>query len=499
MFVFPLGLEAKTKDFPWATVALLAMNIGYSVHSFDATQAYQVARFNRPSARSAAQAQLALAAAACAPPELSAEECVKLRGLVQSRSIEGELDARRALTASPKATAYVFNDKRWRASSPLLTELPEYQAFTQATAAADHDLAAMARAEDVLTRNGLTPKSLVRSQFLHAGWMHLLGNMAFLAVFAIPLEARFGALMMLFIYFVGGSLGDLTQLFSGSTDRNVPLIGASADVFALGGAFLIAFFRRSLRVWTTFFLISSRTVLMPTWAFFIGFLLLSEATSALSSGDNVAHLAHLGAFLPGLVFGVVALRLRPLDDGCVFPFERTWLAEATKELTTSPTKALPALHRLLIFHEDSRAALALSWQALEHEMKTSWRDLAGEARRFARAHFAATLNARADAGPQALSEALDQISASDWPPSQLAPSQPLAIALAAQISFLAYAHGLPGKALVLNDWLLSAHPPGGTKLTPAVRLRLIELRRQVSAASLQSSLKEDARATIRSA
>src|SRR6476660_1030225 len=71
------------------------------------------------------------------------------------------------------------------------------------------DLTAAWSRGDYLSRETAT---LVTSQFLHGGWLHLLGNMLYLWIFGNNVEDRFGRPRFLLFYLAGGALAGLTQV-----------------------------------------------------------------------------------------------------------------------------------------------------------------------------------------------------------------------------------------------------------------------------------------------
>ena len=73
--------------------------------------------------------------------------------------------------------------------------------------------------------------------FLHASWLHLAGNLAYLWVFGLSLELRLGTAGMFALFLTGGALANIiVALQLGSLDA--PIIGASGAVSAVVGAYL---------------------------------------------------------------------------------------------------------------------------------------------------------------------------------------------------------------------------------------------------------------------
>jgi len=141
--------------------------------------------------------------------------------------------------------------------------------------------------------------SLVTCMFLHAGWMHLLGNMWFLWIFGNNVEDRLGAVLFLGVYLLGGILasGSHWMVEPGSTS---PVIGASGAVATVLGAYAVTW--PWARVRTLVFLFVFITIidlpaLLVLGAWFVGQLLAGGR----DVGGNVAWWAHIGGFVGGVV------------------------------------------------------------------------------------------------------------------------------------------------------------------------------------------------------
>jgi membrane associated rhomboid family serine protease len=154
--------------------------------------------------------------------------------------------------------------------------------------------------------------SALTATFVHAGWLHLLGNMLFLWVFGNNVEDRFGRLGFLFFYLAVGFLS--TYAFALTTPNSQqPLVGASGAVSGVLGAYLVLFPRaRVLGLVSFLFFLPLR---LPAWLM-LGFYFVLQAVYAfgvgLTGGTQVAYLAHVVGFALGVA--VVALfgrRLRP--------------------------------------------------------------------------------------------------------------------------------------------------------------------------------------------
>lgn len=79
--------------------------------------------------------------------------------------------------------------------------------------------------------------TLISALFIHASWVHLLGNMVYLWVFGMPLERRLGAFGMLLVFVLCGSLANLFVVLR-LPELDSPIVGASGAVSAVVGAYL---------------------------------------------------------------------------------------------------------------------------------------------------------------------------------------------------------------------------------------------------------------------
>lgn len=162
----------------------------------------------------------------------------------------------------------------------------------------------------VPARGALQP-GWISYQFMHAGWMHLIGNLlVFLLVVGPFLEDVWGVLFFSAFYLAGGVVAGLFQL--PFTAPDVAIVGASGSISACLGAFMLRFAHRKVRVfWFPVFplVVIRKQLSVPAWLYAVlGFAMdaLALQLSDASAG-GVAHGAHVGGFL----FGVgVALTLR---------------------------------------------------------------------------------------------------------------------------------------------------------------------------------------------
>ena len=149
-------------------------------------------------------------------------------------------------------------------------------------------------------RNWIT---VLSSMFLHGGWMHLIGNMLFLWVFADNIEALVGNVAFVLFYLLGGVVAWAAHFYFNS-ESSIPAVGASGAISAVLGAYLIMFPGSRIRVLFFFFVFHvSAFVFLGLWIaqqFMSGIASLRVATQIEAGG--VAWWAHIGGF----VFGVLA-------------------------------------------------------------------------------------------------------------------------------------------------------------------------------------------------
>jgi len=142
--------------------------------------------------------------------------------------------------------------------------------------------------------------TLITSQFLHGGWMHLIGNMYFLWLTGDNLEDALGHWRFLLVYLLCGTAAALAQT-SFMPNSPIPTLGASGAIAGLFGMYLLWFRKASI---TFMFFVYQKK--LPPWGFFliwIGFNILGMVTNS----QGVAYMAHIGGFVTGLIIGWVLL------------------------------------------------------------------------------------------------------------------------------------------------------------------------------------------------
>lgn len=136
---------------------------------------------------------------------------------------------------------------------------------------------------------------LITYQFMHGGFFHILLNMFILWMFGMEIENLWGSKKFLIFYLTAGIIGGLFQILLSPIITGGPFgptIGASGAIMGVMVAFGMMFPNRLIYV---YFLIPVKV------KYFIGFLILLELF-AVGDSDSIAHFAHLGGALTGLVY-----------------------------------------------------------------------------------------------------------------------------------------------------------------------------------------------------
>jgi len=173
--------------------------------------------------------------------------------------------------------------------------------------------------------------TLFTSMFLHGGWMHLIGNMMFLWIFADNIEAIIGNRNFIIFYFLGGLFSAFVHIMiefytgfganlsvccmpctssggcAGAASictGSIPSLGASGAISAVMGSYIVMFPNSRIKV--LFFIMTFEVAAV----YFLGFWFAEQLFSGLGSigplagnGGGVAWWAHIGGFVFGLAFG----------------------------------------------------------------------------------------------------------------------------------------------------------------------------------------------------
>src|SRR3990170_3179107 len=146
--------------------------------------------------------------------------------------------------------------------------------------------------------------TLFSSMFMHAGWVHLGGNMLYLWIFGDNVEDRFGHIKFIIFYVLCGLAATFAQL-AFSLGSNVPNLGASGAIAGVLGAYILLFPQGKVRV------LQGQQVIQVPALIAIGLWIVLQLFSGIGSiadtaqAGGVAYMAHIGGFVAG--FGLTFL------------------------------------------------------------------------------------------------------------------------------------------------------------------------------------------------
>ena len=139
------------------------------------------------------------------------------------------------------------------------------------------------------------------SMFLHAGIMHIAGNMLFLWIFGDNLEDQMGHVGFLLFYLASGIAAALAHI-AAAPDSVVPTVGASGAIAGVMGGYILMFPRARVDV-AVIIVIIIRVFTLPAWVM-LGIWFALQVFGGVGTpveGGGVAYWAHAGGFLAGVV------------------------------------------------------------------------------------------------------------------------------------------------------------------------------------------------------
>jgi membrane associated rhomboid family serine protease len=147
--------------------------------------------------------------------------------------------------------------------------------------------------------------TILTAMFMHAGWLHILGNMLFLWVFGPEIEDIMGPFRYLLFYLLSGLAASLAQILV-APDLAIPNLGASGAIAGVMGAFIITYPRDRIRtiLFIGWFIQSTAIpamILIGLW--FVIQLFSGLGSMADVQTGGVAYMAHVGGFIFGAVAG----------------------------------------------------------------------------------------------------------------------------------------------------------------------------------------------------
>ena len=139
--------------------------------------------------------------------------------------------------------------------------------------------------------------------FLHAGWIHLIGNMVFLWVFGNAVCAKVGNLMYPVVYAVLGLVAITVHLLVDDSRA----VGASGAINGIVGMFLVWYPRNDVRCFWFFYFRSGTFTTSSFWMILLW--LAFDILGVWFGSSGVAYWAHLGGFAAGFGLACALLSL----------------------------------------------------------------------------------------------------------------------------------------------------------------------------------------------
>jgi membrane associated rhomboid family serine protease len=145
--------------------------------------------------------------------------------------------------------------------------------------------------------------TIFTSMFMHAGWLHILGNMLYLWIFGDNVEDQLGHGKFLLFYLLCGVAANFAQMAIDPTSQ-IGSLGASGAIAGVLAGYLILFPRQRVRVLLLNFIVPMPAIVV------IGIWFILQIFSEFNgAADGVAYMAHIGGFIAGLIL-VMILRNR---------------------------------------------------------------------------------------------------------------------------------------------------------------------------------------------
>ncbi|MDG1421737.1 MAG: rhomboid family intramembrane serine protease [Tateyamaria sp.] len=144
-------------------------------------------------------------------------------------------------------------------------------------------------------------ETLLSSMFLHAGWMHLAGNMLFLWIFGDNVEDEMGHGLFLGFYICTGILASLFHVISAPYSP-IQTVGASGAIAGVMGGYLLLFPKARVDI-LLILIIFIRIFPIPAWIMLMLWFGMQFVGGAAADPElgGVAYWAHAGGFIAGFV------------------------------------------------------------------------------------------------------------------------------------------------------------------------------------------------------
>lgn len=335
MVFIPIGLQSKIKDPPYLVALIVVLTAFASIIHFKSLDHFYADHMNSEERQNYYYQLRSVYANACDifQPAQTCDLLIKFRNddSIRNPYLAND-DAKRYLLNAQELRDNLYSnwhsEKYMRKRLQAAGRIQELNELVLLSMNNQRSMASLHEKYGLLSKSNFDVVALIKAQFTHSDWIHLLGNLVFFLFFGACIEQAMGRRWLFAIYFVGGTLGLISQLGLNSSNT-VFVIGASANIFACAGAFLRLYWKQPLQLIFSMFFIVNKVVRLPTWSFFVFFVLIQQL-SGLTVGDetSVAYLAHMVGLVAG--FGIahhwVQKKKFSPTKYLIFPYEKELLA-----------------------------------------------------------------------------------------------------------------------------------------------------------------------------
>lgn len=198
----------------------------------------------------------------------------------------------------------------------------------------------------------------ITSAFIHAGFMHIFGNMLFLLAFGPSVEDRFGRFGFILFYLAGGAASGLAHIAVSAH----PAVGASGAIAAVSGAFLVLFPNTRVKCFVIFFMIG--IFMIPAWWLIGLFVVLDLGAQLINPNNGIANIAHLGGYAFGIAiaFTLLVTKILPKEQYDMFSILK-------HKKRRADFKAAHAIHNKAGVYAPDQKADPVSTEIAEHRAK----------------------------------------------------------------------------------------------------------------------------------
>tara|TARA_B100000886_G_scaffold333780_2_gene288374 strand:- start:113 stop:595 length:483 start_codon:yes stop_codon:yes gene_type:complete len=138
---------------------------------------------------------------------------------------------------------------------------------------------------------------------MHGGWMHFLGNMLYLWIFADNVEDVMGRTHFIFFYLISGVFATISHSIL-DINSSTPLIGASGAIAGVLGSYLYLFPKAKVLVLFPFIIFF--TLRIPAFILLLFWFVYQFIN--LGGSSNIAWIAHIGGFIFGFIYTVLRIK-----------------------------------------------------------------------------------------------------------------------------------------------------------------------------------------------